>query len=475
MGILIWVALIIGTLIACELFMRLPVIECAQTVKDTGLKSVRVMASSAISDHWKERVLQRYSLQIATASFKAIGLLVLVFSPFIVLVVIGPMLGLDIVGALYSVEGIAVTSAVAVAFVFVRSKLSSGDQPDYPLTSRILHRVALGAPWRGEMMFDLESASAAKRVDGAEDTTSARHVFVAGLARAGTTVLMRSIYDSGAFASLTYRDMPFVMAPNLWARISVGSQRQAARRERAHGDGVMVDFDSPEALEEPFWRTFCGDDYIQRDALTPHGVDEETIGKYRRFVDHVLMAKCKGRYLAKNNNNVLRFKTLPTAFPESLTIIPFRDPRGQAASLLRQHLKFVDEQEGFTRSYMTWLVHHEFGQDHRPFVIDGKRPEGDPLKADYWLMTWVLMHRHLLAAAKDGGGNVIPIAYDDICQPDRAVWTALASKIGIPPGDPEFEQRPRSATPDFADDLGHEADALYEELRTLSAERLKAT
>ena len=32
--------------------------------------------------------------------------------------------------------------------------------------------------------------------------------------------------------------------------------RQANRQKRAHGDGMLIDFDSPEALEEVLWKTF---------------------------------------------------------------------------------------------------------------------------------------------------------------------------------------------------------------------------
>src|SRR5690606_41676068 len=59
--------------------------------------------------------------------------------------------------------------------------------PDYGLLSRWLHTLALGSDAVGGTAFDLESALFSvdlAQVDG-------RPVFVAGLARAGTTLLMR--------------------------------------------------------------------------------------------------------------------------------------------------------------------------------------------------------------------------------------------------------------------------------------------
>ena len=104
------------------------------------------------------------------------------------------------------------------------------------------------------MFFDIE-----KTMHGGDlpDSSQGAHIFVSGLARSGTTLLMRMLHDTSAFASLTYRDMPLVMAPNLWKKIGGAFQKSMARRERAHGDGLEVDYDSPEALEEVFWRTYC--------------------------------------------------------------------------------------------------------------------------------------------------------------------------------------------------------------------------
>ena len=62
-----------------------------------------------------------------------------------------------------------------------------------------------------ETSFDIERARFARR---AREAMQGPPVFVCGLARAGTTVFMRLLHASGAFASPTYRDMPFPLAPN---------------------------------------------------------------------------------------------------------------------------------------------------------------------------------------------------------------------------------------------------------------------
>jgi hypothetical protein len=98
-----------------------------------------------------------------------------------------------------------------------------------------------------EIMFDVEQLIFLKKDDNFDD----EHVFVAGLARSGTTILLNAIHQSNQFASLTYDDMPFILAPNFWKKISPNISHDKLQ-ERAHGDGVRVSTNSPEAFERFF-------------------------------------------------------------------------------------------------------------------------------------------------------------------------------------------------------------------------------
>src|SRR6202007_2413928 len=140
----------------------------------------------------------------------------------------------------------------------------------------LLHRLALGISALAELSFDLDQKTS-RAAESADAVAQRPHIFVTGLARAGTTVLLRQLHDSGCFRSLTYRDMPFPLAPNLWKRFSARWHQNREAQVRAHGDGVSVSADSPEALEELFWRIQCGEDYIRPDGLLPHRPDEEVL------------------------------------------------------------------------------------------------------------------------------------------------------------------------------------------------------
>jgi hypothetical protein len=279
---------------------------------------------------------------------------------------------------------------------------------------------------RAEVMHDMERSAFLKSAPIDEG----RHVFVTGLARAGTTILMREIHGSGEFGSLTYADMPFVLAPNFWHRLSANGRKAGARTERAHGDGIEVDFHSPEALDEVYWRIFAGSDYIRADRLVPHAPDDEQIAGYRDFIRLVLRRTGSSRYLSKNNNHLLRLGSLATAFHHSVILVPIRDPLAHARSLLNQHRRFLVS-DGFTRDYMGWLAHHEFGATHRPFAWDGAPIMGDPLGLDYWLACWVAAHRRIERLEREHQ-NIQLIPHNALTS-DPAVWPAVARRIGIAP------------------------------------------
>ena len=327
---------------------------------------------------------------------------------------------------------------------------------DYSALDRLLHRLALASPARAEMMHDIERA----RYLAKAPRDTGRHVFVTGLARAGTTILMREIHRTGKFGSLTYADMPFVLAPNLWAKLS-SRQKPGVLKERAHGDGIQVDIQSPEALDEVYWRVLDGKAYIGADGLKPHRPDPELIEGYRDLIRLVLLKTGRERYVSKNNNNIIRLRTLARALPNAEFLVPVRRPLDHAASLLGQHERFLGA-DGFTRDYMLWLGHHEFGATHRPFLFEA-RPEGDPLTTDYWLRLWLAVHT-ALDAVETECANVTFVPYEALCA-DPAIWAAVAGRIGVPPtAATELRTVSDKAHGDHEPSLAAQAEALHARL-----------
>jgi len=219
-------------------------------------------------------------------------------------------------------------------------------------------------------------------------------------------MLLEILAKMDCFRSLTYRDMPFVMAPNFWQMLSRHSQLGSQRIERAHGDGMMVDFDSPESFEEIFWHAFSKNDLTSAKSYDLGPIDSDVLEAFADFRSIVASLRRKSslehignrRYLSKNNNNLLRLREL-SADPTASILLVFRDPVATARSLHRLHLRFcAGDKDKFSRKYMKWLGHYEFGPDHLPFsfALPFMRDDIDPATPDYWLSYWCAIHLFVL-------------------------------------------------------------------------------
>lgn len=443
-----WLLSALLCILLVELVRRLPLGEIMATILDTVGRSIRVVGAPRISDHWKEKAMGAY----ARATFAGTARLGLVLA-LVVGVAVAIVVGLDELSPgfqdfMLGWVGIGWTLLFATAWFMVQKRLRRGSEAPAPADSgysagdRLLHRLALDSPAIANLAFRMDQKLVARPGDAA----AGRHIFVAGLARSGTTILMRRFHASGEFRSLTYRDMPFVLAPNVWRRLSALSQKEGQAAERAHGDRIAVDFDSPESLDEVFWRMFDGPAYIRSTHLVPHAPDDVLVERYRDYVAAVLQASAPpvARYLCKNNNNILRLPTIHQAFPHALLLVPFREPVDHAGSLLRMHQNFLAQQanDPFVRSYMGWLGHHEFGGDHRPFRFRVDDPvKGHPQTLDYWLDRWIDAYRHLDACLPP---DALLVCYEDLCD-DPAVWQRLAERAGVAVADPSYVPFSRGA------------------------------
>src|SRR5262245_57481160 len=108
---------------------------------------------------------------------------------------------------------------------------------NYNFVDRALHYFAFGAPFVQKVLCELENDMFQSEL---ERVGSAGEIFVTGLPRAGTTLVLELLYATGEFETFTYRDMPFIMAPLLWDKLSGSFRKAGDKVERAHGDGMTV-------------------------------------------------------------------------------------------------------------------------------------------------------------------------------------------------------------------------------------------
>lgn len=238
-----------------------------------------------------------------------------------------------------------------------------------------------------------------------------RPLYVCGLARSGSTLLLEILASQRDTASHRYQDFPFVFTPFWWnAALSFNPFRDKTMRERAHGDTMLVNAQSPEAMEEMLWTAFFRDIH---DSGKEQVLDSATVNPgfeyfYPRHVRKILLARKATRYLSKGNYNVTRMLFLQRMFPDARFIIPVRSPETHIASLMRQHARFSEagRKNADVVKHMSAAGHYEFGLDRRPIHTgDAARIEavqaawnaGDEVRgwALYWDMLYRFIHRQL--------------------------------------------------------------------------------
>ena len=87
---------------------------------------------------------------------------------------------------------------------------------NYNLIDKFFHKLIFRFNSLNNFFFDLEKFFFLNK----DNFYIENSINVCGLPRSGTTTLMNAIYNSGEFGSLTYRDMPLLLSPNLWNKIS---------------------------------------------------------------------------------------------------------------------------------------------------------------------------------------------------------------------------------------------------------------
>jgi len=297
-----------------------------------------------------------------------------------------------------------------------------------------------------ETTFDFEKAVFLKK----SKNELISPVFVTGLARAGTTILLEAIHASGKFASLSYSDMPFLMAPNLWKKISKrdGSQQKI---ERAHGDGIMVNPDSPEAFEEVFWQTLT---------------QQEAEAQFEDYIRLISYSYQKCRYLSKNNQNVNRIDILQKILPSAKILIVFKDPINHASSLLNQHMGFskAQQEDSFIKDYMVWVNHSEFGLSYQPITSANLR-HANPDYIDHWLEQWYLLYDKLLKSY-EGSPNVVFVNGGLLHSGES--WQKISNFLGVRSYDFEFRDMRRSIEVDCNQALHQKCETLHNKLNKIS-------
>jgi hypothetical protein len=370
------------------------------------------------------------------------------------------------------VVSVVLTAGVWLVSLRRRASGKSQNALSYSMGERIIHMVAFASPTLQRLAVRADDA--AFRLLH-RDIECRPPIFITSLARGGTTALLNAFNDLPSVATHTYSDMPFITAPYLWNRLSAPFRRKVARRKRAHGDGLEVDLDSPEAFEEVYWKLYWPEKFDEHRLIMWQADDlnAEAISRLQACflkIPH-LRQRPGARYISKNNTNIARLRMIGRAFPCAQVVVPVRRPAPHAASLLRQHRNFLERQskDDFVRRYMRDIGHLEFGMLHTPIGFDGckefESTARSPDTPDYWLAYWIAAFREVLS-------NVDfchIVLQDDLRSNANLCMRHLLAKLRIDVGDREFAHYFRHEADEtdrsvFSPCLLAAADSLYTEL-----------
>lgn len=123
-----YLALGLLCIVAVELFLFFPILKSIASLAAVSQKSLRVVSSKRISDHWKEKVLKYYArdmarYSLATAFWLALLLLFVAVCAFLLDMLMDE--GASIAEYAMSVEGMVLATFFAITYAYMRKRLVS--------------------------------------------------------------------------------------------------------------------------------------------------------------------------------------------------------------------------------------------------------------------------------------------------------------------------------------------------------------
>lgn len=344
---------------------------------------------------------------------------------------------------------------------------------NYSTLDKILHHVAFGTNWLPKVLAELDTDL--HKIES-DQLAVPDPVYITGLPRAGTTLILNLLYQTEEFASFTYRDMPFVYSPVLWSKVNAFSKKEHELVNRAHDDGMQIGYDSPEAFDEVLWLKSLSKQYVRQDSLEevlPGSLPVEFKTEYQSAINRLLFSRKKAdanrRYLAKNNSLISRLNALTTTLPDSKVIICFRDPASHVQSLLKQHQRFTElhGEDEFSRKYMKWIGHYDFGLNFKP-ISYGKDNPRDRSTPEYWYQYWIDVYS---AVKSNKNTNVVWLAHERLLENPAGILQELAEFVNLRSPEKlgeqaeEIRSRTKPVSREYnSGDLQGQAYSLYSEL-----------
>lgn len=267
-----------------------------------------------------------------------------------------------------------------------------------------------------------------------------RPIFVTGLARSGSTILLELLSRCPRIGTHRYCDFPFLATPWLWNRFQQRFANPATNApvERPHRDRIVITPESPESMDEPIWQSWFP--WIHRQD-TIHEIPESTdnprfVRFYMQHINKILSLRDADRYASKNNYHFTRIDYLTKLFPDARIIIPIRHPISHVDSLVRQHELFSSYAKSTPHlgRYLQAAGHYEFGPQRVPIRLSqqsiqelelaASSNQDHTLYAIQWrdvyakALTWIETNSHTRTQAT-------VVKFEELCQTPYPVWNTI--------------------------------------------------
>jgi|TARA_B110000037_G_C17123790_1_gene507066 hypothetical protein len=344
--------------------------------------------------------------------------------------------------------------------------MSSSNNYNYSFFSKIFHKLVLNSNEILAIFFEIEKKLFLKKTK----RHKTKSLFITGLARSGSTILLKSLYDNGAFGTLKYSDMPFITAPNLWSKINFFQKITPFKKERLHMDGIKINETSPEAFEEIFWESQLNNSLSKKILIKDDIYNNVVIENFENFISLITFKENKNIYLSKNNSNISRIDVLNKKIRNKKILILFRNPVDQCYSLWKQHINLIKLQQAdnFILDYMNMLCHYEFGLGHKPFLLSSFKPTSSPLNVVYWMEYWFMIYSNLLQFTKNDNQDIAFLSYEKLTNSPELTIVKILKMMDINIKNYKNEihnKKNYSNNLDLNKDIVLKANRLYEELK----------
>lgn len=268
-------------------------------------------------------------------------------------------------------------------------------------------------------------------------------IFVTGLARSGTTMMLELFAKQPCVATHRYRDFPMLNIPILWNRYLDRFPFNQEAIERPHQDSIEITRESPEGMEEPLWMEFF--DWQHRVDRDPRIKASASHPKFEAFYDahlrKILCLREGSRYVSKNNYHIVRLEYLAKLYPDAHFVIPIRHPVTHVDSLVRTHRKFVSYAAADSRfvPYLKEAGHFEFGPHRVPISID---LQGEKIQALWnegndpagYAVQWGTLYGYLNQIrmnSRELSKRIHVVRYEDFCDEPEKHWSELLKKVDL--------------------------------------------